>query len=57
MSAKEKSKLKDMCNEDLFAALDEHTKRVIARDMENVYGERADLTNPENPWVFELRKR
>ena len=57
MSAKEKSKLKDMCNEDLFAALDEHTKRVIARDMEDVYGERADLTNSDNPWIFELGKR
>ena len=57
MSAREKSKLKNICNEDIFSALDEHTKRIIAKDMEEIYEEKAHLLNPDDPWIFEMGKR
>ena len=56
MSKKGKEELRDICSEDLFSLLDEQTKRMIARDLEDIYGEKNVLVNPEEPWVFQLDK-
>jgi len=49
-------RLKDMCNENLFSLLDEQTKRIIARDMEDIYEEKVSLADSEKPWIFQQDK-
>ena len=49
-----KRELKDISNDDLFSLFRDYTKKVIAKDLEGIYGKEANLLDIEEPWVFQL---
>jgi len=57
MDRTEKRRLKDICNEDLFSLFNDYTKRVITRDMEEIYGKKASLLDSEKPWIFNMENK
>ena len=56
MDRTKRRKLKDVNNEDLFSMFKEHTMRIIAEDLEDIYEKKAHLPNSQEPWIFQLEK-
>ena len=47
-------KMRDLKNDDLFLLFRNYMKKRITKDLEEIYGRKAGLLNPDEPWIFDL---